>query len=339
MPITIKDIAQITGYNVSTVSRALNGNTRISKQTRDKIKAVADDLNFEKNNNATSLSTSKTGNIALIYQSSLNIDGSKAYIDNLFLTIRHELNKQNLDPIICEAFNFKDNSSNSIRLIKQRKIDGLLYLHNSISRDEFIYAKKMNVPIVNIHFKPNFYDDSDYFITDNKYGGYLAGEYLHSKGCKKILIVACDSNVGNEHKNRSKGCKEALSKHGINIPETNILTIDTTFDSGYQLALENYNFIKQFDGIFAQADIVAAGLIAGLKTKDINVPKDIKIIGYDDCSFSTLFKPYITTIHQPKEEITKKSITRLISLLKDPNKQTPIIHEKIKPSLVIRDST
>ena len=338
MPITIKDIAQITGYSVSTVSRALNGNSRISKATRDKINEVANELNFEKNNNATSLSTSKTGNIALIYQSSLNTDGSRAYIDNLFLNIRHELNKQNLDTIICEAFDFNDNSSNSIRLIKQRKIDGLLYLHDSISRDEFIYAKKRNIPTVNIHFKPAYYDDSDYFITDNKYGGYLAGEYLYSIGCRKILIVSCDSNVGSEHKNRALGCKEAFSEHGITIPETNQLTIDTTFNSGYQLALKNYNFLKQFDGIFAQADVVASGIIAGLETKNIKVPKDIKIIGYDDCSFSTLFTPFLTTIHQPKEQIAKKSISRLVSILENPNKETTVIHEKIKPSLIIRDS-
>jgi len=338
MAITIKDIAQITGYNVSTVSRALNGNSRISQPTIDKINRVANELGFEKNNNAKSLSTSKTGNIALIYQSALDIDGSRSYIDHLFLNLRHELNKQNLDTIICEAANFSDNSSNPIRLIKQRKIDGLLFLHESISKEEIKYANKMNIPTINIHFKPTHNTNIDYFVTNNTKGGYLAGSYLYSKGCRKILIVSCIPNIGNEHNERTQGCKKALEEKNILIPEAHNISINTTFNSGYQFALNNYEFLKNFDGIFAQADVIAAGIIAGLKAMNINVPNDIKIIGYDDCLYSTLFPPFITTIHQPKEEITKTSISRLIELLNNQKGKNDTITQEIEPTLIERGS-
>lgn len=340
MPITINDIAQITGLNKSTISRALNDNPRISKQTIEKVKKVANDLGFEKNNNARSLSTSKTGNIALIYESSFDNNGSRAYIDQLFLNLRHELNKKDLDTIICEATNFLNNSSNSIRLIKQRKIDGLLFLHDSISREDREYAKKMNIPAINIHIKPENNSNIDYFVTDNIHGGYLAGQHLYEKGCKKILIISCSSNVGREHTERTEGCKKAFIEKGIEISQACILSLNTNFYSGYQFAINNYEFISKFDGIFAQADVIAAGIIAGLKTVNISVPNDIKIIGYDDCLYSTLFNPFITTIHQPKEEITKKVIERLTQLLKE-NKQNnnEFIHSQIKPTLVLREST
>lgn len=340
MAITINDIAQITGLNKSTISRALNDNPRISKQTISKVKKVANDLGFEKNNNARSLSTSKTGNIALIYESSFDLNGSRAYIDQLFLNLRHELNKQNLDTIICEATNFSNKSSNSIRLIKQKKIDGLLFLHDSISREDREYAKKMNIPAINIHIKPENNTNIDYFVTDNIHGGYLAGKHLYDQGCRKILIISCSSNVGTEHTERTLGCKKAFIEKGIEISETSNISINTNFNSAYQFAINNYKFISKFDGIFAQADVIAAGIISGLKTVDISVPNDIKIIGYDDCLYSTLFNPFITTIHQPKEEITQKAVERLTQLLRDKEQNNnEIIHSQIKPTLVLREST
>lgn len=339
MPVTIKDIAQITGLSPSTISRALNNNPRISKKTIDRVNKIADELGFEMNNNAKSLSTSKTGNIALIYQSSLDINGSKAYIDQLFLNLRHELNKQNLDTIICEAIGYPNNSSNAIRLIKQRKIDGLLFFHASISKEEREYAKKMNIPAINVHFKPEHNSNIDYFVTNNELGGFIAGEHLYSKGCKKVLIISCAPNIGKEYNERTMGCVKAFSQHQITIRNTDHININTDFYSGYQFAINNSQLIKKYDGVFAQADVIAAGIIAGLKTKNIEVPKDIKIIGYDDCLYSTLFNPFITTIHQPKEEITQKSVRRLINLLNKKENQNDIIHEQISPSLIIREST
>ena len=340
MPITIKDIAQITGLSKSTISRALNDNPRISKATIEKVKKIAVELGFEKNNNATSLSTSKTGNVALIYQNTLDVDGSKAYIDQLFLNLRHELSKQNLDTIICEATEFSKNTSNSIRLIKQRKIDGLLFFHASISREDREYANKMNIPAINIHFKPENNSNIDYFVTDNEYGGYLAGKHLYEKGCRNVLIISCAPNIGQEYSERTLGCIKAYKEQGIKLSEASFLSITTSFFSGYQFAIDNSGFISKFDGIFAQADVIAAGIIAGLKIKNISVPNDIKIIGFDDCLYSTLFTPFITTIHQPKEEITKQSVKRLTELL-NTNSTTAgeFVHSLIKPTLLVREST
>lgn len=338
MPVTIKDIARITKLSTSTVSRALNNNPRISNTTINKVKQVAQDLGFEKNNNATSLSTSKTGNIALIYQSSLDITGSRAYTNQLFLNLRHELNKKNLDTIICEAMNSTDQSSNSIRLVKQRKIDGLLFFHSSISKEEREYAKKQNIPAINVHFKPEISNNIDYFVTDNTYGGFLAGKHLYERGCRNILIISSIQNdIEQEYTERTNGCIQAFKEKGINISETNHFGIPTNFYSGYQFAIKNSEFIRKFDGIFAQADVIAAGIIAGLKEKNINIPQEIKVVGFDDCHYSTMFTPFITTIHQPKEEIAKKSVQRLISKLN--NTDEKFIHEELKPSLVIREST
>jgi len=105
MSITIKDIAKMADVSVSTVSRCLNNNPRISLATREKVHKIADELGFVANNSAKSLSTKKTGLVGLIYQESFDQEGSHTYVDNLCTHIRRELEKLHIDTIQIEAIN------------------------------------------------------------------------------------------------------------------------------------------------------------------------------------------------------------------------------------------
>jgi len=339
MSITIKDIAKMADVSVSTVSRCLNNNPRISLATREKVHKIADELGFVANNSAKSLSTKKTGLVGLIYQESFDQEGSHTYVDNLCTHIRRELEKLHIDTIQIEAINKENNESNVIRLVKENKIDGFIFLHNQVTREDIRTLKRYHIPTVLVHFEPQFEYLNNYFVTDNFYGGYLAGQLLAQNGCTKPCIIRCDPDAKEkEFEERTNGFIKGFSPNGTAIKPQALFKVRSDVYQIYQIIIDNFDIIQKCDCIFSQSDVIAVGVIQALQKKGIDVPNDIQVVGYDDSYYSRILPPFITTIHQPKEEIAQKATLRIKDLIT--NTATDIsIHEKIKPYLIRRDST
>ncbi|MCH3916506.1 MAG: LacI family transcriptional regulator [Spirochaetia bacterium] len=340
MAVTIKDIAKLADVSTSTVSRCLNDNPRISQTTRDRVKKLAAELGFVPNNSAKSLSTHKTGLVGLVYQESLDEDGSHSYVNALFLNLRRELERLQLDTIQVEAINLHTKESNAIRLIREHKVDGFLFLHAQITEADINCLNCYQIPAVQVHFHPQFTDlrALDFFITDNVYGGYLAGKHLFGKGCKKPLQVGCAPNIGTEFNDRTKGFNMAMKEYGLEADPALHFLIPSDVYSAYHFVQQHFDLVCRCDSIFAQADVVAVGLIQALQSKGIRVPKDIKVVGFDDSYYSRILPPFITTIHQPREEITRKASKRIFDLIKT-GSDGRHIQEEIKPYLIEREST
>ena len=340
MSVTIKDIAKLAEVSTSTVSRCLNNNTRISVATRTRVKKIADELGFVPNNSAKSLSTKKTGLIGLVYQESLDFDGSRSYIDSLFINLRHELERLQMDTIQVEAINTHTHESNAIRLIKENKIDGFLFLHTQITPDDLKALNTYDIPAVQVHFAPQFTDLKrlDYFISDNFYGGYIAAQHLIEKNCRKTLLLRSSPNIGSEYDDRTDGFIKAYSDQNLSVDKNLIFEIKCDVATAYEFTLNHLDIIKTCDSIFAQADVLAVGMIQALKSVGINVPTDIKVVGFDDSYYSRLLPPFITTIHQPREEISKKAIKRIKDLISKGDVEE-LVQEEIKPYLIERESS
>lgn len=340
--VTIKDIAKLANVSHTTVSRCLNDSPLISLKTKERVLKIAKELNYEVNSSARSLSTKKTGVVGVIYQQELEDFGSSAYINELFLELRHILETLQLDTILLEAINPDTLSSNTVRLIRQQKVDGFLMIHGQISPTDISYIHDYDIPAVQVHFKPQFTDlmSMDFYLTDNIRGGYLAAKHLTERGCRRILTLSCTPNIGDEFADRTNGYRKALEQAGIPVDESLVFQMQCRYIEAYEFVHEHIELIRECDGIFAQADVLASACIAALKEHQISVPEDIKIVGYDDSFYSTLVPPFITTIHQPREEITMKACSRILDLIKDddpaPDRRE---QEFIEPYLIIRESS
>lgn len=340
--VTIKDIAKLANVSHTTVSRCLNDSPMISDKTKEKVLKIAEELQYEVNSNARSLSTKKTGIIGVIYQQGLEDFGSSAYINALFLELRHALETLQLDTILVEAINPDTLASNTVRLIKQQKVDGFLLVHQQITEEDNRMLQEYDIPAIQIHFKPEYLDITtmDYYLTDNDHGGYLATKHLLERGAHKILTIACSPNIGEEYGYRTEGYRRALTEYDISIDDSLIFEIECEYIAAYDFIHEHIELIKTCDGIFAQADILAAAFIAALKEHGINVPQDMKIVGYDDSFYSILVPPFITTIHQPREEIITKACNRILDLTRSDSVDKSIKEQElIKPYLIIRESS
>lgn len=344
MSVTIKDIARVLGISHSTVSRGLNDSPLVAKDTKDKIKKAAEELGFHFNANARSLSTKVIGTIGIICPENYGEFGPGLFYGSLLNELRHTLEKAKLDIIVSFIYNQYTNENNIERLVVTKKIDGLIIVApdiNYIGKDVLDYMEASEVPYVFLHHNHSLpkSNNADVFYTDNFMGGYLAAKHLIEIGHKNIMTISSYAN-SKEFNERTRGYLEALNKYGLKKNEECIFYGQSDINSGYNIINENLKFIRDnnITAIFAQSDLMAIGCIEAFKEHGILVPNDISMVGFDDLDLIMSFKPHLTTIHQPREELAILSCERLIQLINSKEEKKKI-NIMLKPKLIVRDST
>lgn len=336
--VTIKDIARIAGVSHSTVSRSLNDSDLISGDTKARIREIAADMGFEFNASARSLSTHRTGTIGIIYPELFDEFRNSLYADLLISGIRRILERDQLDSLGVFPRNSITGVSNVQRLIKQRKVDGLLLIHSQISVEDWDFIRHADIPHVLLHYRPWAFmpDECDYVFTDNIRGGYLATETLIKAGCRRILCFRVDSRNA-EMDDRTEGFRKCMEAYGLPWSDEDILAGDCYFHIGHDGIVGLGEKIREYDGIFAEADLLALGILEALRELGISVPGDMKVVGYDDIELGNYYRPRLTTVHQPRETQTELACRRLVSRLKGAPR-FPLMQEVVAPTMVFRES-
>ena len=174
--------------------------------------------------------------------------------------------------------------------------------------------------------------------TDNYMGGRIAGEYLISKGRKKIAIVSGRTQIKGSYNadQRLKGFQQALRAKGLSIPQGCMIeVINYSREDGIEVMPKLLD--AGVDAIFCAAgDNCALGLITVAKERKVRIPEDIAIVGFDDLLIAQISTPKLTTIRQPLKEMAeaayKMAVIQRDEILRKPQKI------KFKPELVVRQS-
>lgn len=337
MAVTIKDIARLAEVSVSTVSRSLNDSPRISPETKERVKRLAAELDFEFDASARSLSTRRSGTVAFVVPASLGCFSNTLYLNLLIYDIRTGLAARGYDCIVTEAL-APDGQSNIRRLVLQRKVDGIILLLEANRPEDWSLLKKRGLPVVHVHYMPSYIDTEslDYYFTDNVAGGRLAGEALHASGSRRIACLV-DRSRNPEIEARERGCREAVAALDPGLAPVIHLEGDNTFAAAYELVRDLGRRHSGIDGIFAATDVMALGVLRALADEGLRVPQDVRVIGYDDVEIGTYVRPSLSSVHQPREEIAQLACDRLVGLLQGTAREG-LEHCLISPWLARRES-
>jgi LacI family transcriptional regulator len=336
MAVTARDIARIVGVSVSTVSRSLNGNPRISAETRERVKRVAAELDFEFDASARSLSTRRSGTVALVCPDSVERFDNGLYVNLLIHDLRRNLASRGLDCMVTESAS-AGGASAIRRLVLQRKVDGVLLLLAGTTPEDWTLIRKRGIPVVQVHYSPVYFDSGrlDYFFTDNLAGGRLAAEALMDSGSRRIAYLAAP-NPNLEMADRERGLRAALADRGIAPDERLRLEVENSYEDAYKTVRANIAALKGADGLFALTDVMALAAIRALSEEGVSVPRDLRVVGYDDIEIAEWVRPGLTTIHQPREEVARLATERLSALLE--GREGEVEQRLIAPYLVRRES-
>lgn len=309
--ITLSGLAKLAGVSTSTVSRALNNNPVIKKETREKLQALAIKHNFSLNRAASRLRTQKTNVVAVILNLTDNTDQS---ISDPFLLkvvgdLNQALNQSGYELLLSNSFMATEDWANYF--ISSSRADGIIVIGQGKSTKKIEQVAKSGAPLV-VWGDPIM--ESNYTVvgSNNELGGYIATEHLINSGCKHILFLGDPEHA--EMSERYKGYNRALQQYNIGLHDDLTLSCDITSKVAYekisQLVLEKG---LTFDGIVTSSDMVALGALKALKERYVNIPNDVGIVGFDDIAMAELFHPSLTTIKQNTKAAASIMVEQLLA--------------------------
>lgn len=308
--VTLKDIADMAGVSVSTVSRVLNGaSDKVARdEVKDKILEIARNYKYIPNKTAQSLQkghmTAKTKEykIGIIF-ARLDKDDYNPFFMKISRTITKETVKAGhvVDFVILSA---ALRNSSAKEFFENHKVDGVIILGKF---DRWLLDKvKMNISsYLYVGLNKLLYSDLDQVVCDGYSAAVTAVNYLANQGHKKIMYLG---EVRGEA--RYKGYMHTMQFRKLETSRDAIVECRFTIKSAYSALLKNYD--PKYTAIFCGNDISGIGAIQALSELNYKVPNDVSVISIDDIDLIQDFTPLLTTVHIPITELGKMSLRMLL---------------------------
>lgn len=327
---TIKDVAKMAGVSTTTVSHVINKTRFVAKETEQQVLQAIKNLNYSPSAVARSLKVNTTKSIGMIVTTC-----ETPYFAEIIHSVEELCYRQGYSLFLCNTQNNPEKIKNHLDMLAKKRVDGLLvmcaeYTQNSLD----LLAAFKDLPMVVMDWGP-FNENTD-LIQDNSFsGGYIATKYLIDNGHKDIAIISGELTKTTAI-TRYQGFEKAMQEANLAINPNWIMEGFFEPEDGYECMNKILVQDKLPTAVFCCNDIMALGAISAIGEKDLKVPDDISIIGYDNIHASRFFSPPLTTIHQSKSRLGVQAINLLFKRISEKGKEHEII--EIYPELVIRKS-
>ncbi|MDX9880576.1 MAG: LacI family DNA-binding transcriptional regulator [Prolixibacteraceae bacterium] len=328
----IKDIAKLAGISKSTVSRLINKNGYVKPETKKRILAVMEEMNFRPNMFAKGMRTNRSFSIGILFP-----DLSNPFFAEWYKVIDSISKEKGYLNYICITDPEGLTEENRVEDLLARHIDGFIffsYMKKEKLLQQFVKISK-HTPVICCDAQ-SANGELSYIFADGEKGTFEATEYLVRCGKKQIAYVKGPAKFA-VTANRLSGYKNALIANGRPVDKNLIFEGDFSLGSGYQAAAYFMELSEPPDAIITATDYMALGVLNYLKNAGYAVPGDVAVCGFDDLHFAKNAEPSLTTIKLPIEEMARETILSLIDLIEG-NKPYPF-QKKYNCELVIRNST
>lgn len=299
--VTLKEVAKEAGLTVGTVSRVLNNRGYISDDAREKVYSAMKKLKYHPNEVARSLQGKSTNTIGLIVPHIRH-----PYFAEMISNIENQAYKKGYQILLCNSQSIEEKEREYIDICTGNRVAGIILCSGTVSVDMF---DGIHVPVITME---RFLDNGTAAVEcDNRQGGELAAEKLISCGCKHLLHMGNINSISMPADQRTEGFREVCEKKGVAFNEVfteQTQYHDMKYDQMIKAALQEH---PETDGLFVNSDVIAAQTLQICRKLGIQVPKQMKIIGFDDVNIAALTTPQLTTVHQPVREMAEIAINLL----------------------------
>ena len=307
------DIAESLNVSVVTVSNALNDREGVSPELRAAIKKTADDLGYKYTVNERITSKIENRNIGIL-MSERFVGEKGTFYWRLCQETSKELLKKNLFAI-NETLSKDDEKAGVLpRIISENKVSGLIVL-GQISRSYIDVLIRYDVPLIFLDFYDKHYN-IDSVVTDNFYGMYLLTDYLIENGHTDIRFIG-RLNATSSIQDRYLGYVKALMENEICTQNSDIpKAINDRDDNG--ITLKEFDLPEKMPTAFVcNCDETAFRLISILKARNINVPEDVSVVGFDNFIVSDVCDPPITTVEVNMKAMAEETVASMLKKLEN----------------------
>ena len=327
--ITIKDIAKAADLTPSSVSRALNNHPRISRQTKEKVLALAQKMGYSPNLFARGLVKKKTYLIGLqVY------DFRNPFYAELTRSIQDTAQESGYWVIQASTDDDQDKADALIDSMIKMGVEGIIFASCKLQDKtvEKLIDNNFPVVLVNRKLKKNI---GDYVVLDNTYGAYLMVNHLINHDYRRIAMISGPRSVSTSA-DRHRGYTRALKDRGLKIDEEIIKYGSFSQETGFRFAKQFMSLLNPPRAIFCGDDAIALGAMRALGELGKRVPDDVAVVGFDDAEISSHPLIQLTTVSQNLQEMGRLAAKTMVERIE--GKQKNLQKILIEPHLIIRRS-
>lgn len=331
--VTIRDVAEQAGVSVGTASNVLNRPDIVAPETRARVLEVIERLGFVRSSAAHQM---RGGNSRCF--GAVVIDASNPFSTETIRGLEDAVHEQGCAVVVCSTDGSSDREARYLRLLEEQRVQGIVITPATRSIRHLETLRERGTLVVLLDRRSR---DGEFcsVSVDHARGGELAARHLFDLDHQRIALINGPLHLS-QCAERRRGMRRAARQLGLDADRSIVeYTIDpiTAFE---QAAFAVDSFLALPDrptAVVCFNDQIAFSVLRELTEREVRVPRDVSVVGYDDVDFAEMLSPALTSIRQPKYELGRAAAELLIAETVDPRHRHGEI--RFEPELVERKST
>ncbi|AIQ77003.1 MULTISPECIES: LacI family DNA-binding transcriptional regulator [Paenibacillus] len=328
---TIRDVARMAEVSISTVSRVMNAPNTVVESKRNRVMEAVERLQYQPNAFARGLIYKKSFTLGLLIPDIENL-----YFAGVIRGMQDACIKLGYSLMICNTDRDKERMLSYIDNFHEKQVDGIVFASDVLYPETHDKLVGCRIPFVLVSSHSDEYDIPSVEVDDEQ-AAYDAVKFLIDLGHKDIGMIGFNHDNSVSGPPRYEGFVRALTEFGLQQNIVKSKYANHRFEHAYQAAHELFTDYPELTAVFCVADEFAMGTISYLKDRNILVPGQVSVIGFDNLRMSSMFIPKLTTIAQPIYELGYRAAEMLHELLTTGGVQ--VLNEKMEHKLIVREST
>jgi len=333
-PVSIREVAAHAGVSVGTVSNVLNRPDIVAQSTRDRVQEAIKALGFVRNESARQLRAGRSRIIGLVV-----LDVANPFFTDVARGVEDEASMSGLAVILCNSDDQLAKETHYLELLEEHRVQGILITPVVGGDERLAVLQRRGTPVVLVDSRSPSGGLCSVAV-DDVLGGDVAVSHLLAAGHQRLAFVGGPVSI-RQVADRRDGALRALRRAGrgpsdLQMIETPALNVSAGLRAGAQIA--ELPAGRRPTGVFCANDLIALGLLQEMTLREISVPADIAIVGYDDIEFAAAAAVPLSSVRQPRQQLGRTAARLLLEETMEPGDHT---HRQVmfKPELEIRQSS
>ncbi|KHF40886.1 LacI family DNA-binding transcriptional regulator [Halalkalibacter okhensis] len=318
MAVTIKDVAKRANVAPSTVSRVIANSSRISEKTKERVREAMKELGYHPNFNARSLANKSTNTLGIVMPNSAKIAFQNPFFPEVIRGISTKAHQEGYGLYLSTGQTEEEILEEVKQMVYGGRVDGIVLLYSRVNDKVMPFLIEQGFPFVLIGRPYNMNEDEVTFVNnDNFKAAKTVTEYLMLLGHERIGFIGgnLDYVVTIDH---MRGYEQALTNAHIRIRKEYIVHHEEVKEGGQDAVIELMSIEERPTALIVADDIMTFGVLRMLADMNVNVPKDISIVSFNNVMISELSSPKMTTVDIHIYELGFEATMCLITKIKEP---------------------
>jgi LacI family transcriptional regulator len=305
MRATIIDVAREAGVSTTTVSHVLNETRSVAEPTKQRVLAAIERLNYEVNSLAQSLKSDRSQTIGLLVT-----DISNPFFTSLVRGVEDVANAAGYSVMLCNTDENAEKEITYLRMLRRKRVDAILMAPTGVRQPLADQLVGLGFPLVCFD-RPPPGAPCDSVLVDNVGGAQQAVSHLIGLGHQRVGIITGLSGVGTTDE-RLAGYMRAMAEHGVSVDQDLVRLGNSRLDGGFREMLALLDLPAPPTAVFTSNNLTTLGALGALQSRQVAVPDNMAIVGFDDFEWAAVLRPRVTAVAQPTYQIGETATRMLI---------------------------